>query len=60
MDALVRMCLVYGNMQKRATFPWARTHQERYPCKSTLGFSGKEAQTLWGEMDVGRQEEAQK
>lgn len=60
MDALVRMCPFYGNTHKMAAFPWARTHQEGYSCKRTLGFSGKEAQTLWGEMDVGRQQEAQK
>ncbi len=60
MDALVSNVSGLWEYAKEGDFPWAQTHQERYSCKRTLGFSGKEAQTLWGELDVGRQEDAQK
>lgn len=38
MDAIVRMCLVYGNMQKTATFPWAQTHQEKIFLRTHVRF----------------------
>jgi len=57
MDALVR---IYGNAHKMVFFHGHVLIKKDIFAKRTLGFSGKEARTLWGEMNVRRQQEAPK
>jgi len=50
MGMLIRWCFFHGHVLIKKDIL----------AKRTLGFSGKEAWTLWGEMNVRRQQEAPK